>query len=269
VLRKLQKFDESIARARFLTLDKDLKQNTLFTDRFLMGFVFLFIQLLISAEASSPTPTPSLDESQFLHFNAKSGDDAQTYRMLDDQNRLIDSGSHGMLNLQDSITSGHARAKQMVDLLMDQELQNSFSKLNARGREMLKENPEMKNPVTIVAGAVALWVGKTVRLLKDDTFKIETRLAARDRAGEFAMESPLLNGKLSFTAGDGVSMSMNRTIASINSRAEMNYRLRDQVFTGQLVHPLTNHLDLSFGAGQVQQSNQTDGRAALMYNLNF
>jgi hypothetical protein len=222
------------------------------------------------ARADTPSPSPSIPpDSSFFNFSVKSGSDAQTYRMLDDQNRIRDSGNGGVLSLQDSIVSGHQRAQDMVDLLKNQELQNSFGNLNSRGKQILQENQGLQSPVTIVGGAVAFWVGRSIQLFKAEQIKLTSRVEARARSGEFTLESPIMNGKLSYTGDNGVSMNMNRKIEIINSRAEMIYSATDRTFTGQIVHPLTTHIDLSIGSSQIPQTTQTDGRATINYNLNF
>ena len=230
----------------------------------------LLLLSISSAQASTPTPTPYyIEGDNYLHFNAASGSDVQTLRMIDDQNRLMESGNGSMWSMQDAINNGNARAKQMVDLLKNQELQKAFVPLNAQGKQMLQENPDMKNPVAIVGGAVAFWIGRSVALIKEENFKLTTHVEARARFGEFAMESPILNGKLSYTGTDGINMKVNRKIDSISSTAEANYNATERIFSGQLVHPLIPHLDVTFGAAQLQQTNQTDGRASLQYNLSF
>jgi hypothetical protein len=230
----------------------------------------LFLFLLAPAQASTPTPTPYYIESDsLLHFTAPSGSDVDTLLMIDNNNRLRDSGNGSLWSQQNAINNGNARAKQMVDLLKNQDLQKAFTPLNAQGKQMLQENPDMRNPVTIVGGAAAFWIGRSIALVKQENFKLTTHVEARARCGEFAMESPLLNGKLSYTGNDGINMKINRKIDSISSSAEANYNATQRVFSGQLVHPLIPHLDITFGAAQLQQSTQTDGRASLQYNLNF
>jgi len=221
------------------------------------------------ADMESPAPTPTLDGTGILQSNGKFLDNSQTYHMLDTQNRSMESGFRGALDVQDSLVTGQQRAQQMTDLLKNQELQKVFGSLNDRGKQMLQENPEMKNPATIVAGAAALWVGRTIQLFKAESFKLSSRFEARTRTGEFSMESPLMNGKLNFTETNGLSMTMNRKIGSTDTRAEMTYNASYQVFTGQLVHPLTPHFSLLFGASQLGQTNQTDQRATIQYNLSF
>lgn len=83
------------------------------------------------------------------------------------------------------------------------------------------------------------------------------------------MESPLLNGRLRYSGGDGVDISMNRSISSIDTNAELNYNMNNQSFSTNLRHRLAPNLDLKFGATQAPQSTQTDGRAAFEYRLDF
>jgi hypothetical protein len=235
-----------------------------------MRTLFLFLQLMLCARADQAELSPSVAPSDPLfHFHVKSGEDAQTYRMIDNQNRIMDSGSRNAVSLQDSIVSGHARAKEMVDLLKNQELQHSFGQMSQRGKQMLQENSELKNPLSIIGGAVGLWIGRSVRLIKGDSFKLDTRVEGRARSGEFSMESPILNGKFSYRADGGLNMNLNRDIEPLAVKAEMNFNQHDQTLTGSLLHPLTPHLGLSFGATQYQQSNLTAGQASINYNLNF
>ena len=151
----------------------------------------------------------------------------------------------------------------------DQEMQKALKKVTIQGRQMLQENPSMRNPITIIAGAFSLWTGRTLKLIRGDSFKLATRLEARTRSGDFSMESPLMNGKLAFSSSDGFTLSLNRSIASTGTTAAMVYSAKQQTFTGQLTHPLTGNIGLTFGAVQTSQSNQTDGQAKLEYRLSF
>ena len=238
-----------------------------------MRIVLLFLQLYGSyAIAASPSPTPGnllQDPNGFLIFNHKPGDEVETYRMLDEQNKVQDAGSRNPIAIQGNITSGQARAMQMIEILKDQEMQKALKKVTLQGKQMLQESPEMRNPVTIIAGAFSLWTGRTLKLIRGENFKLATRLEARSRSGDFSMESPILNGKLAFSSSDGFTLSLNRSIASTGTTAAMVYSAKQQMFTGQLTHPLTGNIGLSFGAVQTPQSNQTDGQAKLEYRLSF
>ena len=237
-----------------------------------MGALFFILNLFISnANASTPTPTPSpsLVPEGILSVSKKPGGEIDTYRLIDEQNRNIESRGHSNFDIQNNVASGQNRAQSMVNLLKDQKLQSVFSKLNDKGKQFLQDNPELRNPAAIVTGAASLWIGRTLKLFQNDDLKLSTHVEGRTRSGDFSWESPILNGKLAFTQADGMNMKVNRKITSINTQAEMNYNPKDQIMSGQLSHPLIPNLDLTFGTTQYQQTNQTDGRAALRYNLNF
>jgi hypothetical protein len=247
-----------------------LKLVVNYTDKGLMKFLLLWALMVGVVQAQTPTLTAPPSQTNLLDFQKQpGGSDAPTYRMLNDQERTRESGTRSVFNYQDSIISGNQRAKDMVELLKKQQLQSAFEPLNARGKQVLQENPDLKSPTAIIAGMAALWVGRTVKLIRGDSVKLNGRIEARARSGEFSLESPIFNGRLVYTGGDGIYMNVNRSIAELNSRAEMIYSQKDQTISGALVHPLLPHLDLSFGASQFQSTNQTDGRASLQFNLNF
>lgn len=232
--------------------------------------MLLWVFTMGMVQAQTPTPTAPPSQMNLLDFQQQpGGSDAPTYRMINDQERTRESGTRSIFNYQDSIISGNQRARDMVELLKKQQLQKAFEPLNARGKQVLQENPDLKSPTAILAGMAALWVGRTMKLLKGDDVKLTGRIEGRARSGEFSLESPIFNGRLVYTGGDGIYMNVNRSIAALNSRAEMIYSQKDQTITGALVHPLMPHLDLSFGAAQYQNTNQTDGRASLQFNLSF
>ncbi len=234
--------------------------------------LLLLILWGIEGWAQKPSPARGVlvqDQNGFLQFTQRPGEDVDTLRMIEQQNRLQDSGNRNPISYQNPIANGQARAMQMVDMLRDQEMQKALRKVTLQGKQMLQENPDMKNPLTIIAGAFSLWTGRTLKLIRGDKFKLATRLEARSRSGDFSMESPLLNGKLSFSGLDGFTVSVNRSIASTGTQAGMVYNAKQQSITGQLTHPLTNNIDFSFGAVQLQQTNQTDGQAKLEYRLSF
>ncbi|MBC7397748.1 MAG: hypothetical protein H7333_09925 [Bdellovibrionales bacterium] len=238
-----------------------------------MKFALLLLSFALPLSvAADPAPIAGVlvqDSNGFLQFTHKPGQDAETYRMLENQQRLQDSGNRNPTDYQNHISSGQARAAQMVEMLKDEEMQKALRKVTFQGKQILQENPDLKNPLTIVAGAFALWAGRTIRIFHSDHIKLSTRLEGRARTGDFNLESPFFNGRLSFSGNDGLNVSMNRSIASINTNAAFAYSVKQQSFSGQISHPLAPNLDLSFGAVQLQQTNQTDGQAKLEYRLSF
>jgi hypothetical protein len=190
-------------------------------------------------------------------------------RMIDQLNRESEAGDHSPNTQQEHLAISRSRAQQMVDLIKDEEMQKALVKVTARGNQILEENPEMKSPLGVLAGAAALWYGKTIGILKGDTYKAWTRVEARGRSGEVWLQSPILDGKMRFSGDDGMSISMNRSISSINSQAELNYNVQSQSFSTQLHHQLAPNLDFSFGASKAPSAIQTDGRATLQYHLDF
>ncbi len=83
------------------------------------------------------------------------------------------------------------------------------------------------------------------------------------------MQSPLMNGTLRFRGGEGVDISMNRSISSIGSQAELNYNLNNQSFSTQLRQSIAPNVDFTVGASQAPATKQTDGRATFEYRLDF
>jgi|GEM_PF-1931908 len=227
------------------------------------------------AQTAAPKGSPTLggtlksNSNGLLHFNYVSGRDSETLRMIDDQTRAVAAGDHGTQAQMDNLAIGRTRAQDMINLIKSEELQKALSKVTVKGKQLLQENQEIKNPLMLIAGAASLWYGKTIRLIKGEDFKLSTRIEARGRSGEFSMESPLLNGNLHYD-GNGLNISMNRTISSIDSKAELNYNVSNQSFSTNIRHQLAPNLDLTFGASQVPtQSKQTDGRATFEYRFDF
>jgi hypothetical protein len=235
--------------------------------------------------ASTPTPTPTAtpeptpydglgvavkdDPNGLLHFDKKSGADVETIRMIDAQSRVTDSGSRSVTALEDNIAIGHQRAIDMTMTLKNQEFQKALVQVTPKGKQLLQENPELQNPLTIIGGAVSLWAGYTVKLIKNENFKLATYIKGQDHAGEFQMESPLMNGKLQFNEIDGVALNVNRSISSIDSAASFNYSARAGTMGGALSHTLLPHVNLSVGTTQYNFTNQLDENARIDFQLDF
>jgi hypothetical protein len=209
------------------------------------------------------------DPNHILDPKVKINESNTTNNFIDQMERKIESGNSGVLDMQQDLILGQARAQQMVNILKDSELQQALVKVTARGKDVLADNPGIKGPGIVIAGAVSLWVGRTAQLIKGDVIKVDTRIEVRNRLGEFSMRSPLLDGKLQFSMNDGNSVSINRSISSIDSKAEFKYNLRYQTMTGEIHHTIIPHLDLNFGSAQIPLQNQTDGHAGLLYQFNF
>ena len=230
------------------------------------------------AQLLSPSSTPppdantgliTTDTQHLIDIKTKAAQENATFRILDQQNSNQIAGNQNNFNVQTDIAIGKARAEQMVNLLQNAELQQAFTKVNAKGKEALQENPELKNPAAVIAGATSLWIGRTVQLIKDESFKLTTHVEGRSRSGDFSVESPLVNGKLKFQSNNGVNLNINRTISSIQSNAEVNYDVRSQTVSTQLKHRIAPNLDLSFGASESPLQNQIDERATIQYNISF
>ena len=209
-----------------------------------MGIYTIIAIFAVNAMGATPSPTPFEnleDPNRLLHFKKKPGDDDETLRLLNQQQSLQEAGNQSSLKLQEQVTLGNDRAKKMVGALKDGELQRVLEKATVRGKQMLQDNPEMKNPIAILAGAFSLWAGRTVKLIREENLKVSAHVEGRSRSGNFSLESPLFNGKLTFTGTDRMDVQMNREISSIDTRAEVIYSSKDQSITGQMVHPLSPH----------------------------
>ncbi|MBS1959016.1 MAG: hypothetical protein JST80_06050 [Bdellovibrionales bacterium] len=216
-----------------------------------------------------PDGTPPPDGYGISVFRHPSGQQQDTNLILDQQTREQEWGTNSSLDNQNNLQSGKDRAGQMVDMLKTEEMQNALQKVTKKGKQALQEDPSLRTPLGMIAGAVGLWVGSTVKLIKRQEFTLTSRIEARARSGEFTMESPFLNGKFKFSGDNGAEISMNRAISSIDSQAEFNYNLKDQSFSTSIRHKIAPNLDFTFGAQQLPQSTITDGNAKLEFRLDF
>ena len=188
--------------------------------------------------------------------------------MLDQQSRQTEAG-HNSLSTQGSIQSGTDRAGQMVEMLKTEEMQKALQKVTNKGKQALQEDPTLKTPIGVIAGAFGLWVGNTMKLFRGDDIYLSTRVEGRSRSSEFSMESPFLNGKFRYSADNGIDIYMNRTISSIGSQAEFNYNLQNRVFSTSIRKSIVPNLDFTFGASQIPDTSVTDGNARIEYRFNF
>jgi hypothetical protein len=198
------------------------------------------------------------------------GATADTLRMIEEQERNMNSGTRSTASVLRTLTGGQDRAREMVRVIQTEEMRQALEKVTVRGKDFLEKNSALRSPLALISGALSVWVGGDVRLVDDEKFKLSTRIEGRNRSGEFRMESPLFNGRFQFNEMQGVTVNMNREIPGLKSRAEIDFQARTQSLTTQIRQPLAPHLDLTFGATQLpQMNNKTDGQAKIEYQFQF
>lgn len=207
--------------------------------------------------SASPTPSPTASSRSY-----------ETRLLIDQQASKLQGGSNPLFQ-QQQLQSGGTRAQEMANMLQTEEMGRALQKVTERGQAALQQNPGIQAPLGIIAGAMSLWMGNTVRLFRGDAFNLTSRIEGRNRSSEFNMESPLLNGRFRFSADQGLELHMNRTISSLKSQAEINYNVKQQTFSTSIRRRIAPNLDLSFGASQFHPNSPTDGNARIEYQFNF
>jgi hypothetical protein len=227
---------------------------------------------------SAPTPTPAQEylggaltnEEGSLFKFSKSAEKSETEKMVEAQQRILESGSRSSTDLGAGLILGKERAQTMMNTMQEEQFRKALARINARGSEILKQNEGIQAPIAIIAGAASFWFGATIRLFKGESLLLTTRVEGRNQKGEFSLQSPLLNSRLYFEGASGVNLNVNRSIASIHSTAEMNYSLRTQSLSTQIKHPIAPNLDFTVGTSQIPElNNRTDSRAKVEYQFNF
>ncbi len=230
-------------------------------------------KMVLADGASPPGMTPVPDTQNLVSdlgpTAKKPGSDTETIRLLDAENHKFETHENGIFTYQKDQSDSSSRAQQMVKLIQDQQFQKAMQKITQKGNTVLEDNPGLKTPASVIAGAAALWYGRTVKLLKSEQISIFSRIEARNRSGEFSMQSPLLNSSLQFHGDTGMDLNINRRISSIDTSAQINYNMKSQSMGTQINHTLIPHLDFTLGRSQSTQTNQPDNRAGLQYQLNF
>lgn len=172
-------------------------------------------------------------------------------------------------NISQNITIGRTRAEAMVRILQDQEMRKALNAVTEKGYELARENPELKSPAMVIAGAAALWVGRSVTLLRLQDARFSSRVSGRERSGSFSMESPILNGQFRFDQMNGAEVAVNRSVSSIDARAELSFNTKRQAVSTQVYHRIAPNLDLSVGASQNLINTQAEGTARIQYQIDF
>jgi hypothetical protein len=250
--------------------------------RRIFDLFLLFIPFLGTLNSwAMPTPTPKENPQHFggtlvneneglLNFKANPNAKQQTETLISKQNEAEVTGARNTVTLGQNLMMGQERAAQMVNMLKDEQLKLALEKVTSRGKVILEENHSLQNPATVIVGAASLWLGSTIKLFKSDSIQITSHIEARSQRGEFSFESPLLNSKVLFRPDQGLNFNVNRSIASINSTAELNYMSRTNSISTQLKHPITRNLNFSIGSSQLpEMNNQTDGQAKIEYQIHF
>lgn len=206
----------------------------------------------------------------FFGVQRNPGATEETLRMIEEQDRSMNSGTRSTASILRTLTGGQERAREMVRVIQTEEMRQALEKVTVRGKDFLEKNSALRSPLALISGALSVWVGGDVRLVNDEKFKLSTRIEGRNRSGEFRMESPLFNGRFQFNEMQGVTVNMNREIPGFKSRAEIDFQARTQSLTTQIRQPLAPHLDLTFGATQLPHlNNKTDGQAKIEYQFQF
>ncbi len=215
----------------------------------------------ISARSDEPVIIPAAppvhEDSLLYRTNGKDKKDSYQYsNNLENPNPTMDSNSR-------NYESGKSRAQQMVNMLQNQELTKAFQKITNRSTKTLEDNPEIANPIGVIAGAASLWYGRTLKLIKGEDFNFSARMEGRAQRSEFSMNSPLLNGKLNFDAKEGIGIGFNRKIHELQTDAVILYNAKNQNISTELRKKIAPNLDLSFGASRSDQNTKIE------YNLSF
>jgi hypothetical protein len=218
----------------------------------------------------SKSGTLSSEKDDLLEFKRRSAEKNETLRAIERQDQQYDYGNRTSNFQAGNLLIGQERAASMVRSLQDEQFRKALTRVTSRGKQILEENKAFRTPVAILAGAASFWFGATLRLFKGESILISSRFEGRARRAEFTLESPFLNSKLFIEGGTGFNLNINRSIASINTTAELNYISRTQSFSTEFRHVIAPHLDFSIGASQIPElNNRTDGRARIQYQFNF
>jgi hypothetical protein len=218
----------------------------------------------------SKSGTLSSEKDDLLEFKRRSAEKNETLRAIERQDQQYDYGNRTSNFQAGNLLIGQERAVNMMRSLQDEQFRKALTRVTSKGKQLLQENKAFQTPVAILAGAASFWFGATLRLFKGESILISSRFEGRARRAEFTLESPFLNSKLFIEGGTGFNVNINRSIASINTTAEVNYISRTQSFSTEFRHPIAPHLDLSIGASQIPElNNRTDSRARIQYQFNF
>lgn len=227
--------------------------STLFTT--VMMVIGMFSWSTHSSERDRlPSSSPPPAAGGFLEYKPSAAEKSDTYQYLNRQDNPNTSMNANVQNYE----SGKSRAQQMIGMLQNHELTKAFQKITGSAQKTLDENPEIKSPLGVIAGAAALWYGRTMKLIKGDDFSFNARIEGRAGRSEFSMGSPLLNGKLRFDGKEGMDVGFNRRISSLQTEASLQYNVRTQVMSTEIRQKLAPHLDLSFGASRLDQNTKIE-----------
>lgn len=162
-----------------------------------------------------------------------------------------------------------ARAKEVMKSLEDTEMKKLSKKISAHSNEVMSANPDAAIPATALSIGALFWIGHKVNLIKSDDLKLSSRVEGRGRRGSINLDSPILNGKFNFAQTEGIKFGLNKNIDEINSDAEVNYFIKDQLVSTAFRHHFTKYLALSVGMSQSGKAQPSNQNAQIQYNINF
>jgi hypothetical protein len=191
----------------------------------------------------------------------------QTHRMLDRQELARERGTQTLSEKQNIAATNNAHAMSMVEMIKSAEMNFAMNKIAVKGEKFLKDNEELQTPAGVVAGAFALWAGRSMRIMKNGEIEVFSAISLRDKSGNFNFKSPIVNGQLRFDQTQGLNVGVNRSLSSINTNAEINYNSAQNGFSGNILHQLLPNVSIGIGTGINQGVQENTGR--IQYHLDF
>jgi hypothetical protein len=230
--------------------------------RFILKLIVFSLTLVCFRSWSAetiPLHSPPPPAEGFLLYKNNPKEKDETIQILNKQDNPVSDMDSKNKNYE----SGKSRAQQMVIMLQNEELTKAFQKITNYGNKTLEENPEIKNPLGVIAGAASFWFGRTLNLIRGDQINISAKMEGRNQRSEFSMASPLLDGKFKYDPRDGFGLGINRNLIEINTEAGIQYNAKNNLLSTELRKKIAPHLDLSFGASKMDQNTKIE------YRLNF
>lgn len=231
-----------------------------------LSLFFVLLEVALCASTYADTVTQSQIESYSKNPLFKTTNPTPTPAIFQSSGISYDQSATGTFQ---KMALGKVEADRAIAILKDQEMKKALTLVTERGYGYLQENPELQSPVFIIASAASLWAGKTFSILKLSDTQFSTRVTGRERSGSFNIHSPILNGQLKFDQAVGAEVSVNRSISSIDTRAEFAFSTKKQAVSSQFYHSILPNLDLSFGASQNITAPQVEGTAKIQYQIDF
>jgi hypothetical protein len=200
--------------------------------------------LLANSYTTAEASVINQDQASAFHSTVER---ANTFRLIEAHNRAHESRASNFQS-QKLLLEGSARSREVMTLIQNDELRTRSAELAPLGDRLISD-PVVGIPFKIIGAGAAIWLGRSVSLINEESLRLDTRVEARARTGSLNWVSSMMNGTFEVRAG-GIAIGLNREIPGIQSFAQFHFDTVARTMGASLSKSLIEHVVLSISANE-------------------